>query len=403
MLPPTGYGPQPPTSGLVELLLEYTKDIASPRTFRLWTALHAIGSAAERRVWTAFGIDRMYPNLFVFLVGPPGSGKTRSIFPTVALLRKSLACEISPNDMTKQGLLDVLAHSIKGAIVEGKAFDYAYMACYISEITNFLPQYDPSLAGLLTDLWDCGDLNEESKRHGLGKSISFPGISLLIGAATESLGQIIPAPMWGSGFMARVILIYEDAAIKRPNLFTTTDISEELAGEIVEGFKAIGSFKGSIPWTPEAAEMLNEFHHRQEESEVVHSKLTNYNFRRWMQIGKLAMISAFSDLRFEVQEHDMHNALGWLLPTERRIPSIFRKMVNHEDGALLEEMCHQFASRGPHNPIRSGELHGFFAKRTAAPRVNQLIEVAVNADYLARLAGTSGVETLYVPLKDRYE
>lgn len=380
---------------MVRAALSFTKDVSSPEIFRLWTAIHAIGSAAERRVWTDAGIDRLYPNLFVFMVGPPGVGKTSAMKPITALLRKAAACTISPNDMTKAGLLDALSQCLKGVILDGEAYDYSYMACYISEMTNFMAKYDSSLAGILTDLWDCGDLNEESKRHGKGKTIPYPAISLLMGTATETLGDAIPNVQWGSGFMARVILVYEDEAKPRPDFFAKQTFSDALAAEIVEGFKAIGDFKGPMAWTPEAQNLFNEFRTRKKETEIDHARLANYNTRRDLQLGKLSMIAALSALRMEITEPDIHTALGWLLPTEARIPEIFHNMIHGEDAALLEELCHHFRTRTAHNPIQPPELFQFFSKRTNVQRVDKLIEVAINADYLAKVAGMA----LYFPLR----
>ena len=178
-------------TGVIEQYLEYTKDAPTPKVFRLWSAIHAVGAAGERRIWTTLGTNKLYPNLFIFLVGPPGIGKTQAINPMSEMLRKSQAVGLAPTDMTKQGLLDALVGFSKGAVIDGLPFDYHFMSICISELSNFMSQYDAALAGLLTDLFDCPPINEEKKRSGAGKTIPFPGISFIIGTATENLGNTI--------------------------------------------------------------------------------------------------------------------------------------------------------------------------------------------------------------------
>lgn len=56
----------------------HTEGLPSPEIFRLWSAISCVAGALERRVWLRARQKDTYPNLFVLLVGPPGSGKCLS-------------------------------------------------------------------------------------------------------------------------------------------------------------------------------------------------------------------------------------------------------------------------------------------------------------------------------------
>jgi len=391
----------PPVTGLVNLYLEYTKDLPAPAVFRLWTAIHAVGAAAERRVWTGFGLNKLHPNLFIFLVGPPGTGKSQALNPMTELLRKSQAVAIAPNDMTKQALLDVLSESAKGAIINGRPFDYHFLTICISELSNFMSKYDNDLAGLLTDLFDCPPSNEEKKRtHTNGKYIPFPGISFIMGTATQNLGNTIATEMWGSGFMARVIMVFSAEDVIPKDMFAEVKANDALGEQIHTTLRRIGELKGPMHWEEDPRVRLHTFRHNQKDGAPLHNRLTFYVVRRWLHLAKLVMISALSDERLTVTALDFDRGMEWLLKAEAQMPEIFKDMQSHEDGAIHEELRSQmFAiyAAGGRRPIGNDVLYHFLASRVSSYTIPRIIEVAVAAGYLVRVAGTSGDDTLYIP------
>lgn len=385
------------------MFLQFTQHRPSPEVFRLWAAIHGIGAAAERRVWFEFGDLACYPNLYVFLVGPPGTGKSIALSPVGALLRKSQAVTLAPNDMTKQGLLDALTKCGKGALINGIPFDYHFMAINISELSNFMSQYDPALAGILTQLYDCEDANEEKKRgHDLGKLINNPGLSMIAGTATQNLGNTISDAMWGSGFMARVIMVYSADAVvpSRETMFEKVPQNAALVLEIETGLRRIGEMKGPMSIAPGAADALYLFRAMKDEGAPIHNRLVNYNTRRWIHLSKLCMISALADERMHIEEEDFTIARSWLLAAEARMPEIFLDMVSHADGAIYEELrSYLFALHGAggRRPLTSAVIYEFLSKRVASHAVERMVQVALSADFIRRVAGTDGMDALYVP------
>lgn len=386
---------------LISLYLHYTKDAPSPVRFRTWAAIHMVGAAAERRIWTRLGINRMYPNIYVWLVGPPGTGKTQSINPSATLLRKSQSVGLSPNDLTKQGLLDALAECSKGNFDElNQPFDYHFMAICISELSNFMPEFDPILAGLLTDLYDCPPINEEKKRSGAGKVIPFPGLSFIMGTATGHLGHVIPGPMWESGFMARVIMVYCAEEIVPEDMFAEATTDEAASEEIATGLRRIGNLRGRMGWTDEAMNAFRLFRNNQKDGAPVHNRLSHYVTRRWFHLGKLCMISALADERMEVELGDYNTAMTWLLDAESFMPEIFKDMNSHEDGQTYQELRNfvfQEYMRTKSQPVPISTITAFLANRVSAFTLPKILEIAEKGLFIIRMAGTSGDDALYRP------
>ena len=396
----TGSAVPPEATGLVELYLQYTKDIPAPYVFRLWSAIHAVGAAVERRVWTDFGRNRLYPNLFVLLVGPPGTGKTQAIEPIVDLLRKSGSVTIAPNDVSKQSLLDALKGAARGSLYNGRPFDYHFLALVVRELANFMSKYDLELTGLLTDLFDCPAVNEERKRsHDKGAALTNPGISFIIGTATENLGKTVSTEMWGSGFMARVIMVFSAEEIIPTDMFSAIPTDDRVAEALQVGLRRLGERLGPMIWSPDAQRLLREFRLVQREGAPMHNRLTHYTTRRWLHLAKLCMIAALSDERPNVLPEDYYMALNWLLAAEADMPEIFKDMVSHEDGAIHEELrqhCFLLHMK-TRKPVHASVLYGFLHNKVASHNVQRIIDVAVAAGFFIRVAGTDGLDTEYIP------
>lgn len=351
------------------------------------------------------GTNRLYPNIFMFLVGPPGTGKTQAAKPMMELLRKSKCCSIGPNDVSKQSLLDSLGEASKAILIGTTPVEYHYLTLIILEMTNFMSKYDVELVGLLTDLYDCPDTNEESKRtHNKGKMIVSPGVGALVCTATQNLGSTISNEMWGSGFMARFLLVFSGEEIVPEDMFKENVKEEGLADAIVAGLKRIGELRGTIDWTPDARDALQSFRLKSKDEPPLHNRLSHYMTRRWMQLAKLCMVACLAEQRMQVTLDDFALAESWLLDAETQMPEIFKDMVAHEDGQILEEMRAYFFiiyMRSGRRAVPHSAIMDWMRKRASAFACSKLIEVAVAADMIRRVAGTIGDDSEYTPQPPR--
>ena len=55
--------------------LKYTEDTEPPLSYHVWTGISMIAAALQRRVHMPWGHEKIYPNMYILLIGP--SGKCR--------------------------------------------------------------------------------------------------------------------------------------------------------------------------------------------------------------------------------------------------------------------------------------------------------------------------------------
>jgi hypothetical protein len=78
--------------------LQMVEDTESPRIFHIWSALFAISASLGRRCWLPFGTFDTYPNLYVLLVGTPGTRKTTAANQSKKILRALHRATQAAND-----------------------------------------------------------------------------------------------------------------------------------------------------------------------------------------------------------------------------------------------------------------------------------------------------------------
>src|SRR5262245_53125136 len=70
--------------------IEHTANLESPEIGRKWEAIGMIAAVQEQKVWVDTG-SLLYPNLYIFLVGQPGTGKSRAIIAASGIIREAIA------------------------------------------------------------------------------------------------------------------------------------------------------------------------------------------------------------------------------------------------------------------------------------------------------------------------
>src|SRR5690606_12315932 len=63
-------------ASFIEAYEDFTALLPSPPMFRRWTGIATVAGALERKVWIRTAPGNLYPNLYAWLVAPPGKGTT---------------------------------------------------------------------------------------------------------------------------------------------------------------------------------------------------------------------------------------------------------------------------------------------------------------------------------------
>lgn len=344
----------------------------------------------ERRLWVHTYGTNLYPNLFVFLVGPPAGGKTFPIKEAVRPLWKSVAdLFVSPTSMTSASLSDDL-NAAKRRIVRPASIppyvEFNSLLIALNELSVMFPAYDAEIMNRFTDLYDC-DVYEETRRAKSIK-ITIPNSQVNILAATTPsyLNELMPVGAWDQGFISRVIMIFSAEKIIKP-LFEITSKDPELFKSLSDDLKYIvHHMYGQFNWEPRAQAAMEAWAAAGGPPAPDHPRLQHYTGRRNAHLLKLCMVACISRENGNklITLEDFQLALDWLVEAEFFMPDIFKSMVTGGDSAAMDEAFHyifQIFEREK-KPLPEHRIVHYLSQRVPAHSVMRVFETMFRSNMI---------------------
>ena len=380
----------------IEAFIQAAEPIEGPSLFKRWVAISTIAATLEQKVWIPT-LPVMYPNLYIFLVAPPGVGKSRIINVGRDLVEFLPDPFIAPTSVTAASLIDAIKEC-KRQIMDptGLSHEYNSMSVLVGEFGTFMSQYDENLLAILTDFFNVTPYSQ--RRRGDPKSghlkilIPRPQLNMLIGTTPDNLIRFMPENAWGMGFASRIIFIYHDIKdivddfAPRPEILTT---------DLIHDLKIINSLIGQFDVTPAYQNAVNQWRNEMDENvppKPTHPRLKYYNSRRKEQLYRLSAISAVDRGNALILDSaDFIRAMGWLVEAEQYMPQVFES-GGGVDASVMDEAFHLLLSSGP---MGEGQLIRYIRKRVPAHAVAKILEVMIQSG-MARVTETDrrGIRTL---------
>lgn len=374
---------------------QYTADESSPEIFRRWCGIALVAGALERRVFIKTGPYITFPNLYVLLVAPPGTGKfilnkVRELW-SEALEpgTKTQAFKVAPDSMTKAALVDALGKAKQTRILRnGSTLIYHSLLVAAEEFSVLLPTYDMEYIGTLNAIWNNPSMPfQENRRTGNRETkIEFPQLNIIGGVQPSFLGNVFPEEVWTTGLSRRMIMVYSSEKKIRDPFLVSVD-QEAMKKVLLKRLGEMSNLQGPVLWAPEAEIIMRDWVMGGEDPVPTHSKLQAYVTNRRMNIMKLAGISAVS--RGEsllISEIDVVRAKRWLFDAEKVMPDIFRAMMGKSDWQVVEEL-HYFImgvwGKGRHEPVDGGLISQFVGQRVPVDKVERIIQLAMRSNVIA--------------------
>lgn len=360
----------------IDRFVEATANLHAPLIFRRWAAISGIASTLEQKVWIQTS-SPIYPNLYAFLTGHPGTGKTRTIRAIASYTHELPEFHTAPVSFTFAALVDALVKS-KRVFVNKELGNVEYNTLTINadEIGTFMSKYDKEMGDGLSALYDPTPYGHERRGAEIRVKIKRPQINILCGATPSTLMEVIPEGAWGQGLMSRVIMIYSDERIIGDDFEVVT---RERDPDLIADLTAINNLHGEFKVTEEYRNAVTNWRQLGEAPLPNHPRLIHYNSRRRVNLYKLSMISAVDRSNvLWLTKDDFNRAMGWLLEAEQWMPDIFKAGVMNADAAAIEDIYHYVLTRG-HKEYGMPEhkIVNFAKDRVPIHSIMRIVEIMV--------------------------
>lgn len=195
-------------SDFLDRYLHFCGNSEVPRSFQLFAGLSLLASSVADRVWMLrdAGGSRIFPNLYIFLIGPSGSGKEKAITTAARFAEgvSNMGLFVSTG-VTKQFLIDHLSRkpadlneptNVLWLVTEELGMSIPSKELGKDLIKFMTGHYIPS--GLTT--------REGTRMHG-PKVLKDPMLNWLAGTTDEWLMQSVDKDAILGGFFARVLSV----------------------------------------------------------------------------------------------------------------------------------------------------------------------------------------------------
>lgn len=313
--------------------LEFTKGSEPPTIYHHWGALCVIAGALQRKVHLKMGFEKIYPNMYVILVGH--SGRTRKGV-ALAIANQMLGTvstvAIAPESSSREAIILAMKRASQNLedMETGEITRHCSLTAFPEELAVLLGQGDIKLLANLTDWYNSKD-SWSYETVGRGRD-ELNGVCLnLMGAtAPDWIQSMLPQEAVGGGFTSRVVFV---VAERKRDTVAEYELSEEeieLQGKLIRDLQHIAQMNGRFTFEGPGREKYNAWYKEQDKllsdgkPAVEDRRFAGYCERRATHIRKLMMlmsVSRGSDMC--ILENDFDRSLNILLQTEAKMHKTF--------------------------------------------------------------------------------
>jgi len=384
--------------------LKYTESSEPPLSYHTWISIGMIAGALQRKVRLDWGFERIYPNMYIVLVGP--SGRSRK---GIALgIGKSILSEIGGITMTSENATrEALIRAMKGAVTNfqmpntGQILFHCSITCFSEELSVFLGQNDIKFLASLTDWYDSKD-NWTYETKGTGKD-HLQGLcfNLLGATAPDWLQSMLPQEAVGGGFTSRVIFVVEDKkgkTVPKPN---PTEDEAQLRSALIVDLNRINNMTGMFTFSPDGEKAYIDWytaHDKQLDSgkfPVEDSRFNGYAERRATHIRKLMMIMSASrgdDMLLTLE--DFNRAHTILKSAELKMSRTFGGLGGAKYANATEKVMDYV--RGMHAPVSRQDVMRKFYRDVDGATMRIIEEVMEQTGMVSIKVNLTSGDKIYV-------
>lgn len=356
-------------SDWIDAFMEYTEETEPPILYRKWTAVSCVAAALRRKVWLPWDIDgRIYPNLYVVLVGPPGKCRKGTAMSSGMSLVKELGVKLAPNSLTREQLIRELADSSEITITKKKKYvSHASLTILSTELTVFLGYDNKQMIMDLTDWYDCLDNWEYRTKTQGADEIAGVWVNLLGATTPQQVQTALPPDTFGGGLASRIIFVFEEDKAKKVGYPHDTPKLRELREKLLKDLSQISSLDGQFTVSDKWMERWIDWYMKMEDNAPdMPPTFEGYLNRRQTHARKLSMICSVSrsnDLHLTAEDWD--RALDILERTEVKMPRTFAGVGPSRHSHLLANLMGYIAKK---KRVTAREIYQDFHSHFESPK-----------------------------------
>lgn len=235
-------------NNLLKSYLRYTAQSESPTRYHIWCFLGVVAAALRRKVWIDMGFFKVYPNMFIVLVGPPGARKTVAIRIAINLVSNNPDIHVSADSTTREALIKAMKDAQETISLSGESQIgfHSSLTIVSEELSVFLGKENHALLSFLTNLYDCSDKWEYRTKNMGTDLLHGTWLNMLAATTPAWLSGSIPLTAIGGGFTSRIIFIVEEGPRHKKSIPCLTEEEGLIKEDIISDLEQIALLQGEV-------------------------------------------------------------------------------------------------------------------------------------------------------------
>jgi hypothetical protein len=307
------------------------------KTLHRWCCLSLIAGVVGTNIHVQHGNTKLYPNLYVVLLGTLSSKYTAAIELLKAVYVSSGKQVLIGDTQAIWSLLEdeQPADKILEAMMEGEVPDLATYVNGMTQVTKTLEQ--------LQDGWDHqGFLTATGKNK---KPVSFitPRLNLLLSTTPDVFAQVFPANNVNTHLLSQLIVV--NGGNPRKKIAWPLPYNQARLKQMKEELHKVSLLNGEMQFSDEAKKFLTLAYHQW--IPIADSRLMAYASKRHIQLIKISMLVAAEKFSLHIGKSDVVDAAKILSFCEAQMPVALGEYGIDKQSHIRGRIMHLLNSRFP--------------------------------------------------------
>lgn len=382
-------------------------------TYHMFSGLVALSSIISRRIWVEQGYFKVYPNLYVVLVGPPGNRKTSAMSIAKALIRELGNVPFSAECVTKEKLvLDLFEQE---RVIERMSDQYKDQRIYtpmtimVTELSEFLGAGSVGMVNFLTTIYDQDVYESRTKNKGEVR-VTGPFLNLLACTTPDWITTYLRGDVISGGFSRRAIFVLETGKAGRIP-FPAVSAEAKLAWDrCIAHARKLEKIHGPLTWEPAAREFYSSWYKALEMP--TEETVVGYYETKHMQLLKISMLLAVAEgTELVLRQSHLEGGLALLKLAEENLSKVFAGIGRNELNAAAAKTLEMLARIPPRKVTLDGaernvsilpekKLCGMLFSFVNENEMNDVLRHLLSTDKIGRVTvATDGIPRNFIYLK----
>jgi hypothetical protein len=316
----------------------FTSDNEAPQIFHFWSAMSVLSAVVSRRVHLPFDYFNVYPNLYIVLVGTPGSRKTtamdigKEFIYTIGDIPFSAECQ------TKQSICQDMALNCQKTYTneKGEVVRYTPYTIFSTELSHFLGHASAKeMIDFLTTIFDAKFYDTKTKNKG-NDIIMGPYLSMIACTTPDWIRGWMREDVITGGFSRRALFVYFTGKIRRISRPKITPEMEKARDFCIAWGQKLKDVNGQFKLTPAAIEFYDDWY---VSLQIPQDITGGYYESKHIQMFKVAMLIALSEsTELILDVNHLQLALAQLDLMERNLLRVFQGIGRNELSAVAAKV-----------------------------------------------------------------